>query len=196
MSYKKAMDKAELRKTLAARRDAMPLALRQAKAQAIWERLAALEAFQQAEQALFYVSLRSEVDSTQMRRASRALGKDVAVPRAEPGSRKMRFHLLPAGEALDSGAYGLLQPQASAPLADLGRPSIVLVPGLGFDRHGHRLGFGGGYYDRWLADEGRGLVTVGLAFDEQWVEGLPVQPHDIALQWVVTDKEALDCRKR
>jgi 5-formyltetrahydrofolate cyclo-ligase len=65
---------------------------------------------------------------------------------------------------------------------------------VAYDRRGHRLGLGSGYYDRWLAGEGKGLPTIGLAFNEQLVDAVPTQPHDVDVDWVVTDKEAIDCK--
>jgi 5-formyltetrahydrofolate cyclo-ligase len=187
------MDASEMRKRALERRAAMPAALRLQRSDAIWKRLVEVPEFQQAPQALFFITHGSEVETEVMRRLSRELGMVVAAPRAEPSSRAMRFHVLDGDEALIPGPYGILQPSSEAPLAALSPDTVVLVPGSVFDRRGNRLGFGGGYYDRWLAGEGKGLPTVGLAFHEQLVEQVPVQPHDVPLRWIVTDKESVDC---
>jgi 5-formyltetrahydrofolate cyclo-ligase len=78
-------------------------------------------------------------------------------------------------------------------LADLNVPSVVLVPGSVFDRSGKRLGMGQGYYDRWLAAEGRKLPTIGLAFETQLVPDVPVTSLDIPVQWLVTENESIHC---
>ena len=153
-----------------------------------------MPAFQLAEQALFYISHGSEVDTTMMRRLAREMGLLVCAPRSLPGTRAMHFHVLPADEPFVSGPYGILQPASDLPLADLGKPSVVIVPGVGFDRNGNRMGFGGGYYDRWLANHGRDLPTVALAFSEQILESIPVKDHDIPVQVIVTDQETLECQ--
>lgn len=190
------MDAAELRRLTLAKRDAIHASARQAKSDAVWKRLVELQAFQTASQALFYMTHGSEVDTALMRRLARELGMTVAAPRSEPGSKAMHFHLL--GEDEDSlltpGPYGILQPAAGTPLAKLGPGTVVLVPGAVFDRQGHRLGLGSGYYDRWLAGEGKGLVTIGLAFGEQVVQQVPTAAHDIDMDFLVTDTETVDCK--
>jgi 5-formyltetrahydrofolate cyclo-ligase len=162
----------------------MPAAVRIARSDAIWKRLVELEPFQRAGQALFFVTHGSEVETETMRRLCRELGMGVGAPRCEPASRSMRFHVLPEDESLSSGPYGIAQPAPD---------TVVLVPGAVFDRSGNRLGYGSGFYDRWLAGEGRGLVTVALAFHEQVVRRVPVQPWDVPVRWLVTDREVVDC---
>lgn len=186
-------ERGTIRQELLRRRDAMPAELRQRGSDAIWRRLVELPAFQGAALALFYVSFGSEVDTALMRDLARELGMTVACPRSVPGDKSMRFHVLSQPEEFSAGPYGILQPVAECPLADLkASRAVVLVPGLAFDRRGNRLGFGGGYYDRWLAGEGRGLATVGLAFQGQLLENLPAEAHDVPVDFVVTDAETVD----
>lgn len=184
----------ELRDLVRKRRDGMPERERLRKSDEVWKRLVEVPAFQTASSALFYVSVGSEVETGMMRTLARELGMVVACPRSKPGDKSMRFHVLASDEELSPGAYGILQPAAETPpLADL-KDAVVLVPGMVYDRQGHRLGFGSGYYDRWLAGEGKGLPTIGLAFHEQLVDLVPTQPHDVDMDWVVTDKEAIECK--
>lgn len=92
------------------------------------------------------------------------------------------------------GAYGAKIPSEDAPEV---RPDIVVAPLLAFTRAGARLGYGGGYYDRSIAalraDAGL-LITVGYAFAAQEVDALPTSPLDQRLDWIVTDREAIQCR--
>lgn len=183
----------QLRDLVKKRRDGIPERERLRKSDEVWKRLVEVPAFQTASTALFYVSTGSEVETAMMRSLARDLGMTVACPRSRPGDKSMRFHVLAGDDELSPGAYGILQPVAETPLADL-KDAVVLVPGLVFDRWGRRLGFGSGYYDRWLAGEGKGLPAIGLAFHEQLVDHVPVQPHDVDMDWVVTDKEAIACK--
>ena len=187
------MDANSLRRAALAARDGLPAELRQRKSDAIWKRLVELPAFQTASTALFYLTHGSEVDTLVMRQLARELGIAVACPRSSRGDHSMAFHLLASEDELSPGPYGIPQPLADAPLADLRSGCVVLVPGAVFDRKGNRLGFGEGYYDRWLAGPGRGLPTVGLAFQEQLTEAVPVQAHDIPVDWLLTDMECVDC---
>jgi len=186
-------DRDSIRQQCLKRRDALSPAARQDKSDAIWKRLAELPVFRGAEAAFFYVTHGSEVDTTLMRRMARELGLRVAAPRSMPGDHSMAFHWLDSEDALVPGAYGILQPEPGTPPAALGPEVVVLVPGLAFDPRGNRIGFGGGYYDRWLNGPGRGAVTVGLAYAEQLVPALEPLPHDRPVDGLVTDLQAYDC---
>ena len=189
------MQAAELRKIALEQRKAMPASLRADFSEAIGKGLLELPVFHRASTALFFVSHGSEVETQAMRKQSRELGLTVAAPRCEASSRSMRFHILEDPEALQTGPYGILEPAPEAPLARLDPGAVVLVPGSVFDRRGNRLGMGGGYYDRWLANEGRGLSTIGLAFHSQLVPEVPQGPLDIPVRWLVTEREIIDCMK-
>jgi 5-formyltetrahydrofolate cyclo-ligase len=102
----------------------------------------------------------------------------------------LSFHVIPPGTALQKSAFGVLEPPADAPVIE---PDLILVPLLGFDRRGYRLGYGQGHYDRTLmALRARRPVTaVGLAWACQEVDRIPADAFDQPLDWVVTDKEAI-----
>ncbi|WP_370034054.1 5-formyltetrahydrofolate cyclo-ligase [Qipengyuania mesophila] len=112
-------------------------------------------------------------------------GHELALPRFAHKGAAMEFARFtdPFEESdLEVGPFGLLQPKAEA--AGLA-PQVLLVPLVGFDAEGARLGQGGGHYDRWLAGH-RGTRAIGLAWDCQLVADLPTEPHDIPLAAVVT----------
>jgi len=88
------------------------------------------------------------------------------------------------------GKFGILEPAPACKIADLKRLDLVLVPGVAFDWHGHRLGRGRGFYDRLLAEvSGK---TCGVAFDQQLVSTLPVEPHDVRLNCILTPSHWLE----
>ncbi|HTB21246.1 MAG TPA: 5-formyltetrahydrofolate cyclo-ligase [bacterium] len=189
------MDVAELRKSVLERRKAMPLSLRLELSESIGRRLLDVPLMRSPSiaQVLFFISHGSEVETGPLRRRCRALGLAVAAPRCEAGPKKLHFYGVDEPEALVPGPYGILEPAADARPADLWIPSLVLVPGSVFDRRGNRLGMGHGYYDRWLASEGRGLPTIGLAFESQLVPQVPATSLDIPVQWLVTENEIIHC---
>jgi 5-formyltetrahydrofolate cyclo-ligase len=190
------MDAAELRKNALQVRKEMPAVLRSKLSDSIMRRLLELPLLRRASQVLLFISHGSEVETGPLRQSLRAAGKIVAAPRCDMGAKKLHFYALDEPEALTPGAYGILGPAAHARLADLGLPSVVLVPGSVFDRSGKRLGMGQGYYDRWLAAEGRDLPTIGLAFEAQLVPAVPVTSLDIPVQWLVTENEVIHCADR
>ncbi len=112
-------------------------------------------------------------------------GHSIALPRllADDGAMRFAQHTDPLGESdLEAGPHGLMQPARGT--EDL-VPDIIFVPLLAFDEAGMRLGQGGGYYDRWIAAH-PDVVRIGLAWDAQKVDQVPVEPHDMPLHMVVT----------
>lgn len=181
-----------LRDAISLRRDALIESERLKKSEEIWKRLAELPEFRRASQALFYISFKSEVDTTLMRALSRDLGVAVAAPRGIQDGKRMVFYGLDSDDELESGPYGILQPpQNSEKIADFEVPTVVIVPGLVFDLRGNRLGWGSGFYDRFLAGDGRGLSSIGLAFECQIVDKIPLQAHDVPVDVVVTESRVI-----
>jgi 5-formyltetrahydrofolate cyclo-ligase len=112
-------------------------------------------------------------------------GHTLALPRFTGPAAPMSFarHHDPHGHSdLAPGPFGMMQPAASAEAVI---PDVLFVPLVGFTADGARLGQGGGHYDRWLAEHACGLV-VGLAWDVQLCDALPAEPHDMALDAVIT----------
>ena len=112
-------------------------------------------------------------------------GKRICLPRFEDDAAPMQFGEWPNpwdDDALEAGPHGMLQPDASAPGC---APDALIVPLVAFTADGHRLGQGGGHYDRWLAENGS-VTTIGLAWDVQLLDALPLEAHDRKLDAVVT----------
>jgi len=103
-----------------------------------------------------------------------------------PG-QPLQMRLWEQGAPLYPSGFGTLAPSELAPSV---RPDVIIVPLLGFDKAGTRLGYGGGYYDRTLAVLRRRPLLVGLAFAAQEIERIPREPHDVPLDWIVTETGA------
>ena len=131
---------------------------------------------------------RDEADPALLLRALAAAGAHIAFPRVIAKDAALEFHLVPDGEILHPGAYGIHEPLAHWPRAI---PDILLVPLLAYDDHGYRLGYGGGYYDRTLADlSGAALPqarAIGIAYAGQRMDFLPHDAHDYPLHAVLTE---------
>ncbi|MBI2885212.1 MAG: 5-formyltetrahydrofolate cyclo-ligase [Candidatus Omnitrophica bacterium] len=148
-------------------------------------RLARVGAFRRAKTVCCYVALPYEVETRRLMTQMLETGKRVVVPLVR-GTRLVLSELRDLDTDLAPGAYGVWEPVRSAvrpvPVKDV---DLVLVPGLGFDRRGHRLGHGLGYYDRLLARLPKTTATIGLCFDFQQLDRLPTAPHDHAVQRVL-----------
>jgi len=117
------------------------------------------------------------------------------LPVIDEATRLLHFHRWRANDRLRSGPFGIRQPSAASPPLT---PGLILVPLLAFDRSGTRLGYGGGFYDRTIAELRRdGQVTaVGYAFAAQEMSELPRDRYDEPLDWIVTEKEAIKATGR
>ncbi|MEO8195100.1 MAG: 5-formyltetrahydrofolate cyclo-ligase [Thermoanaerobaculia bacterium] len=183
--------KAELRERLRERLDAIDPASAARAADRVAERLLTLPEIARAQHILTCLSFGVELDTWRLVERLLAAGKQLYVPRADPRDRQLHVHPYPC--PLRTVSFGLRQPPRGAPEVAAEAISktieVALVLGLGFDRRGFRLGYGSGYFDRFLA--GRPFPAIGLAFVEQLVDELPAEPHDIALAVVVTEAEVL-----
>ena len=156
-----------------------------AAAAGLCARLKASPAWQTARAVLLFFPLPREPDLAPLLADALAGGKLLALPRFNAATRAYEpVQVRDLGRELVPGPFGVREPTANCPLVAMNRLDLALVPGLGFDARGHRLGRGKGHYDRLLADFTG--MKMGVAFDFQVVAAVPREPHDIALDAVVT----------
>jgi len=130
-----------------------------------------------------YHALPDEADPARLLERLVELGCHIAFPRMAGEGAALEFHRMPDGEVLAPGAFGIHEPLESWPRV---LPTYLLVPLLAFDAVGHRLGYGGGFYDRTLA-----LLKVpatGIAYAGQEISSIPSEPHDRTLDMVLTEQ--------
>lgn len=181
--------KRTLRAEVRRRRVALPD--KELPSQAIWRRLTALPEYERACRVLLYIHHRSEVRTYPFLGDVWQSGKQIVVPYCQSGVLVL-FRLEHVDE-LVPGTLGILEPSLDL-RADHRRtvqlePSdLVIVPGVAFDRQGDRLGQGAGYYDRLLRNAPPGVAFIGIAFECQLVDAIPVLPHDVRMHKVVTEK--------
>ncbi len=129
-----------------------------------------------------YHALAGEADPGLLLAMLAARGHTIVYPRVAAKDAPLDFHAIPAGRTLQAGAYGIQEPAAHFPRQV---PALLLVPLLTYDNQGHRLGYGGGFYDRTLA--ALQVPAIGVAFSGQEVISLPTGPHDMALAGILTE---------
>jgi len=176
--------KAALRQTMAARRRARGPGLAAGAGVAVAARVEALDAFARAGRVALYAALPDELPTRPLFEAVRRHGKSALFPRL--AGERLEFAPVERWEELRPGRYGVLEPPPGA--AGAGWGDLVLVPGVAFDRTGHRLGRGGGTYDRTFAEAGEGVVLIGVAYEFQLVDEVPHGPGDRRLHAVVTER--------
>ena len=133
-----------------------------------------------------YCALAEEADPSQLLEALQARSCEISFPRVHRKGEPLWFHVPAAHEPWMSGAFGITEPRPDWPRAF---PSVLLVPLLAFDARGYRLGYGGGYYDRTLAQfrAERTVTAIGVAYAGQEVSVVPHEPGDEKLDMVVTE---------
>ncbi|HIZ83039.1 MAG TPA: 5-formyltetrahydrofolate cyclo-ligase [Firmicutes bacterium] len=144
--------KNELRLKYKAGRRAMPPEEKARLDGLITEKVGRLYQYKNCRTLFIYVSTDIEVDTRAIIRRALAEGKRVAVPRCIPGTRRMEFHYIDSLEQLQPGAFSVLEPDESRPVARDFSSSLMIVPALSLDNRGYRLGYGKGYYDRYIAE--------------------------------------------
>lgn len=168
------------------KRSALTPQLRAQKNSQIFERLCALPVFIEARTIACYVSLPDEVDTWELLRKF-YVDKTFYIPRMDDG--RMRFVKLEDPQLLTVHQHGVFTAPVGKPLDDVKKLDLVIVPGISFDYRGNRLGFGGGNFDRFLAQVN--CTTIGLAYELQIVAQLPVGPYDVPVQLIITEQHTL-----
>ena len=165
-----AVEKTKFRLEMRETRDAISGQAMVQKNDEICRAILSLPEFRTADQIVSYVAFGSEVNPETAMHAAAAEGKRVMIP----------------------DHFGLIEVTGVfAKRADAEDVDFVLIPGLAFDENGHRLGYGGGWYDRFSSKLHRGVKLAGLAYEEQVVRSLPAEPHDLLLDIIITDRRII-----
>jgi 5-formyltetrahydrofolate cyclo-ligase len=186
--------KAALRREALARRDALPRELRAAAAEAIAARPFPA-AIKPGSVVSGFMPMKSEINPIPLMRKLADAGAALALPVAAGKGRPLIMRAWSVGEPLASGVWGIREPKPDAPEVF---PDILIVPLLAFDRRGHRIGYGAGYYDMTIAAlrAQKEITAVGIAFAAQEIDAVPNTPRDARLDLVLTEREVIDWRDR
>jgi len=187
-----AEERTALRTKILAARNSLPPEERQRKSRTIAERLLALPEFAGARSIFAYVSFRSEVETLDLIARCLKKGAVVSVPLTLPAEYRLLAHAITdPSRDLVPGYCGIPEPLPTLPLMDPASIEVVVVPGSVFDVHGGRLGYGGGYYDRFLQSAAPQALRIGLAFDLQVVAAVPLESHDQQLDYLITETRTI-----
>ena len=183
--------KQRLRGEVYAALERMPAAARAAASEQARTLLQRQVRWTAAQSVLFFAPMPGELDIWPLLAEALAAGKRVALPRfLRAGKTYEVCEILDPQSDLEAGHFGIREPKSACRGAPSGRMDLILVPGVAFDARGHRLGRGKGYYDQLLGRwEG---TTCGVAFDQQMTAEIPVEPHDVRLNCVLTPTRWID----
>lgn len=175
------MNKQELRKQIRAQKRAMTEEMIVEKSRQLGILFARSEAYKNARSIYGYLPYNQEVRTTPMLEQAMKDGKRVAVPKCY--GEEMKFIWMDDLSKVEKGYAGIPEPIADGPVAD-DETALVLMPGLAFDPQGHRCGYGGGFYDKFLAAEPN-HPTLALCYDFQMLDHLETEDHDIPVNYVI-----------
>lgn len=183
-SYKKH----EIRQRILYKRNSLDKSFINTASKKIWHRLIGTSEFQKAKIIMFYVSKDNEVGTHSMIKETLASCKKVCVPRINNTKNRIDSIIIrDFGKDLIKGSFSVLEPKGGKITK---KNNLIIAPGVAFDKKGYRLGWGKGYYDKFLEDKG-GIPKIGLAFDFQIVPELPKDKHDVPMDIVITEKRMI-----
>ena len=187
-------EKARIRAVMARRRRGLDAGWIVAASRTAQDRILGLPEFMAATSVACYLALPGEVRTERILENCWMAGKTVSVPVFDPEAGGYRFCVLKQGAALARGPLGVSEPEIREAVG-LARIGLVVMPGVAFDTSGGRLGRGGAYYDRLLrAEPGiRPPFRLGVAFDFQVVDCVPLEAHDVKADAVVTEERVIRC---
>ena len=191
-SARPVLDKANLRREAIARRAALGPAERTAAAQIIAERKFPV-AFAPGTIVSGFSPLKEEIDPIPLMRRLADSGAHLALPAVAGRGQPLIMRAWVFGEPLAAGVWGIREPLAQAPAVD---PAILILPLLAFDRRGHRVGYGAGYFDMTInaLRARKAIVAIGIGFAAQEIDAVPITPRDARLDLVLTEREVIDLR--
>jgi 5-formyltetrahydrofolate cyclo-ligase len=186
--------KKAIRNTILKRRDDIPQVIRTNKNLIIKTTLFSLTEFMRAEVVLFYASFSSEVETLTLIEESLAMGKRVVLPKVKTKQRTVALSEIKDIDELSFGYMGIPEPEVSVEhTLSLPEVSLIVIPGVAFDCSCNRIGYGGGYYDMLLVERKKETPIIALAYEEQIVDSIPSEPHDVKMQMIITDKRIIKC---
>ncbi len=183
--------KSDLRKQAAEKRKQIDC--KQEKDFLIVKNLLALDEYLNAKTVLIYASLDDEIKTDNIIKTALDDKKTVAVPLCLDKDGKMEFYSIDSLSNLKKGNFGVREPSPDeSKLINDFSEAIIIVPGLLFDKEGNRLGFGKGYYDRYLAKNE--IFSIGLCYNEMMIEKVPVDEYDKNIDKIVTQSGVINCK--
>lgn len=188
------MDKKQLRNEMLQQLNSMPYQVYRERSLKIARNLLNEQAIKEAKTIAITLSNKPEVDTSFIIEQLWKMNKEVVVPKCEVKQRAMQFYAIETFAQTERAYKNILEPipELCEPVAKT-QIDVVIVPGVVYDNKGYRIGFGGGYYDRYLADfTGK---KIALAFDEQLIETVPRESHDLPVHIIVGEHERFICEQ-
>ena len=182
-------EKTSLRRLLLEKRDRTSFDLMKIASKSILKKIKKIESFRDAQKIGAYYPTGSEILTQDIMQEALSDGKEVFLPKAV--GKEMEFRKIVDFNSLERGSFDIMEPRDECPINN--NLDVILVPTVGISPTGVRLGYGHGYYDRFLAKNK--IETISLTLEKQIIRNIPRSEHDIIINWIVTEDRVLDTSK-
>ena len=179
--------KAEVRQACICQRTSLGEKERRRKSEIIQQKLMDLPEFQLAQTVMLFLNFREEVETTAIAEATLAGKKKLVLPRCVPHGIIIPIEVRDLIQDIEPGAYGIREPKLTLGVVDPTEIDLIIVPGSGFDLQGNRLGYGGGYYDRFFMLLNPLTPKIALGFECQVIPQVPVGKYDVLMTMLITE---------
>ena len=181
-------DKKEVRSFVLAKRAELHEEARKKKSLDIQNIVLAMPELIQAQTIMLFMDFRNEVETDRLVHYVLNAKKRLVLPRCASEGELILYHVQDLEENIEIGKWGIREPKEDCPRITPQEIDFVLVPGVAFDKDGNRLGYGGGYYDRFMKKLRGHVPRIGVAFQCQIVDHIPTEPFDLKITTMVTEK--------
>jgi len=178
-------EKAALRKHLLEKRDSISFDLMEIQSKKIFSKLMKMKIISEAKSVGCYSSIGSEVQTSDIINYLLDDGKSVSLPKVSQD--EMTFRKVDDISKLEKGEFDIPEPKDNAPFQE--KHDVILIPCIGLDNQGNRIGYGFGFYDRYL--EGNNAVKIALSYSKQIVKTIPISKNDVKMDWIITEKDVI-----
>lgn len=187
MSKEKSLLKAKVRKSCLDQRASLGEEERKNKSWLIRQKVLDLPEFKQAQAVMLFLNFRDEVETTALAETTIASKKRLILPRCAPNGILLPIEVRDLRGDIEPGLWGIREPKLNLDKVEPSEIDLVIVPGAGFDLQGNRLGYGGGYYDRFFMLIKPSVPRIAIAFECQIIEEVPVDMHDAKMNRLITE---------
>lgn len=186
--------KKETRKNIIKQRDELDITVKEVMDNNIIEKLMMNETYKTARGIFIYIGFGSEINTKIIIKEALNSGKEVYVPKVI--KKDMILIKIDSLENLVTSSYGILEPVGDKSDFDVNKLGLIVMPGVAFDKAGNRLGYGGGYYDKFLEHNQIECKKIALAYDFQVLENLEVEEHDIKVDLIITENQVINIKNK
>ncbi|WP_291579027.1 5-formyltetrahydrofolate cyclo-ligase [Clostridium sp. UBA6640] len=183
--------KKEIRKEILQKRDLICEEDKKLIDEEVFNRLISSDEYKKANTIFAFVSFKSEVDTYKFIEHALSQGKTVGVPKVIKEEKYMDVFKINFLSDLESGYFGVMEPSESCEKINKDNIDFILMPGAVFDEKGGRIGYGGGFYDKFLSDVKDSVPKIAIAYELQIIDSVPMEEYDIKIDGIITEKRTI-----